>query len=367
MARRDSLFAVAALVAGAPLLVNNARPDPSTSLRSAAQAAQRSFGAAVQMAQLRADPAFRAAVLAKCDTLTPELELKWASIQPEPDRFDFAAMDNLAAFARANQRHLHGHTLLWHRSIPAWAKSAMAETRDWGIVHRYFATVIERYGPLIEQWDVVNEPIDVIAGESLRRSPFFDIFGPGYIRRALESARALAPKAMLLINEFGMDYPDQRDEDRRRSLIGLIDSLKAQGVAFDGVGLQCHLDLRRGPFDQRIFAAFLGQLAERGMAVFITELDVREADRSLPVAQRDRRVADLAGALVDVALDQPAVRGITCWGLSDRYSWLNAEGSDRPRPGLNRGLPLDRALRPKALHDAIANAFLRHRTSPDRR
>jgi endo-1,4-beta-xylanase len=291
-------------------------------------------------------------VAAQCDSLTPELDLKWARIEPADGAFDFARMDALADFARRHRKQVHGHTLLWHRSIPDWAAAALAQTRSWEPVQRYFAAVMRRYGDLVGQWDVVNEPIEVIDGQSLRQSPFHQAFGPGYIRRALESARGIAPEATLLINDYGLEYPHARDEDRRRSILGLVDSLRRQGAPLDGLGIQAHLDLRKGPIDQRVFEAFLQALADRGLMVFITELDVREADRGLPIARRDHEAAQAARALLDVAFDQPAVRGVTTWGLSDRYSWLNADEG-------NRGLPLDGELQAKPLYDAIADAMRR--------
>lgn len=331
-------------------------PPGPADLRSAAHTQGRFFGAAVQDGHLRGDFQFREAVLAQCDSLTPELALKWAAAHPAQDRFDFAAMDEIAAFARTNGKRVHGHTLLWHRSVPDWALAALA-AKNWEPIHRYFGAAIPRYQDLIDYWDVVNEPLE-IAGEAdgLRRSPFFAAFGPDYIRRALHAARSLAPEAKLLINDYGLEHADAEGRARRRALLALIDGLRRQGAPLDGVGLQAHLDLARGVLDQTSLAAFLHELASRGLTVLVTELDVREADTARPLAERDEAVADAARAFLEVALDQPAVKGITTWGLSDRYSWLNAEGEGSAmRPGRNRGLPLDVGVQPKPFfHAALA-------------
>ena len=363
LTRRDALAAGLAL----PACRVVGQPMPDRALRTAARSRGRVFGAAVQVEQLHRDPSFRAAVLTQCEVLTPELALKWAAIQPQEAGSNgasaealvgFAPMDALAAFARAHGRRIHGHTLVWHRSIPDWAKAAMAGGR-WEVVHRYFAAVIGRYGDVIDRWDVVNEPVEPMDdADGLRRSPFLDAFGPDYIRRALDSARALAPQAQLLINEYGVEYPIAEEEARRKRLLRLVDVLKSAGTPLDGVGIQAHLRLDRGVVDQALFAKFLQDLADRDMAIYVTELDVREAAFDKPMAQRDQAVADAIRAFVDVALDQPAVRGIATWGLSDRYSWLNEDGEAGTRHrGGNRGLPLDGELQPKPFFDSLADAF----------
>lgn len=357
LTRREALLAAVA----APAMAGNLGAWPiGPDLRAAARVSNRFFGAAVQADQLRHDAPFREAVMGQCDCLTPELELKWAAVQPVAARFDFARMDALAGFARHHGKRLHGHTLLWHRSIPGWARAAIAETRDWAIIHRFFAAVIARYDGIVDYWDVVNEPIEI--GDSpthLRRSPFLDAFGLDYVRRALDSARALSPKGRLLINEYGIEYADLASESRRGALLALIDRLRQQGVPLDGIGIQAHLDLQKGQLDQAVFARFLQDLADRNLLVLITELDVREADPRLPWAERDEQVAGAVRAFLDVALDQAAVRGVTTWGFSDRYSWLNDDGRGVMQPGRNRGLPFDAALRPKPFVQAIATALRR--------
>jgi endo-1,4-beta-xylanase len=116
---------------------------------------------------------------------------------------------------------------------------------------------------------------------------------------------------------------------------------------------------------------FLKEIADLGLFIVISELDVKEHEYILPVEQRDGRVADEAKRYLDIALGQPAVRGLTTWGLSDRHSWLQVTQEDLARypnawkdgstPGPNRGLPFDYALRPKPMYRAIAEAARRRR------
>ena len=359
-----------ALLAGMTMLPATAAPLPgpgASGLGAAARQSGRCYGAAVRLAVIRQDRDFSAAIARECSCVTPELELKWATIEPRRGQLDFAALDDLADFARARGKAVHGHTLIWHRSIPPWAEQALGERRDWFILHRYFGSVIPRYGETITRWDVVNEPIDPQGPGGLRASPFLSAFGPDYVRRALESARIFAPQARLLINEYGLEYDDDEGRARRKAFLGLIDGLRAARAPLDGVGLQSHLDLAKGGLAQRSLRDFLHELAARGLTITLSELDVKEADYSRPAEQRDAAVASLTKSYLDAALDEPKVVGVTTWGLSDRYSWLRATSADLSRRpgarrdgsglGVNRGLPLDAALQPKPMYQAMLAAF----------
>ncbi|MDB5443798.1 MAG: Beta-xylanase [Phenylobacterium sp.] len=373
ISRRGLLLAAAALTAPAAAATDEA----ALSLAMAAKLSGRVYGAAVCADQLHGDPAFAAAVVAQCSQLTPELALKWAAIEPVRGQPSLTDMDDLAGFARTHGKTLHGHTLLWHRSIPGWAEAAIS-ARDWEPVRRYFALVMPRYADLIHRWDVVNEPIALEDGaDGLRASPFLRAFGADYVRRALETARELAPGARLMINEFGLECGDARDTARRRRLLRLVDDLRKAGAPLDGVGLQAHLDLGKPKLAPKAIELFLKELAARGLEILVTELDVKEADYTLPAERRDAAVAGIARTYLDVVLDQRAVVGVSTWGLSDRYSWLRVIPADLARwpnawrdgssPGLNRGLPLDAALRPKPLHKVLRAGFRRTATRPANR
>src|SRR5262249_25679873 len=144
----------------------------------------------------------------------------------------------------------------------------------------------------------------------------------------------------------------------------LVDALQKAGRKLDAVGLECHLmpqwmTSRREP-DWRPFVAFLKELSRRGLAIYLTELDVNDCSLR-DVAARDTQVAAYTRSFVSAALEVPAVTMVSNWDLSDKYSWLRS--NDRPSstyPSLARwadcSLPppcprpaiYDEALQPKA-------------------
>jgi endo-1,4-beta-xylanase len=276
-------------------------------------------------------------------------------------------MDALANFALAHHKKLHGHTLVWHKSVPHWARSLIDKNGGWSLVQRYFEAVFLRYGHAIAQWDVVNEPIETgYRMDGLRNSIYLQAFGPDYVARALWEARRLAPQAKLMINEFGLEYGTRLEHDRRYHFLKLLERLKRAGVPLDGVGLQAHLDLSKGALATDALQRLVQEIADLGLFILISELDVKEFDYVLPVEQRDARVADETRRYLSAVLDHPAVRGVTTWGLSDRHSWLQVTKEDLARypgawkdgtsPGVNRGLPLDYSLKRKPMYRAIADA-----------
>jgi endo-1,4-beta-xylanase len=324
----------------------------------------RFFGCAGQIDEWNAEGDLRDAVLAETDYLVPEVELKWGAIEPDRGEFAFKSLDGFMKFAARNRKRVRGHTLLWHDSVPPWAHAVLRETRDWRAISDYFVSVIPRYGPIIDQWDVVNEPIETGGRlDGLRENVFLEAFGADYIARALAEARSLAPNAKLMINEYGLEYDLPEERDRRYLLLKLLERLKNSGAPLDGLGIQSHLDLRKGRISPGAVASFLKAVADLGLFIVVTELDVKESDYTAPVDGRDRMVADEVRRYLETVLEQRAVAGVVTWGFSDRHSWLKVTPDDLARfpgawsygggPGLNRGLPLNAAMERKPMYFAI--------------
>lgn len=325
-------------------------------LRRVAASASRHFGTCIRMDQFDAEPALRDEVLAQCNSVTPEIHLKWNSVENQRGQFWFEPVDQMIDFAGRNGLRVRGHTLLWEQGTPDWAVRAIRGDRDWGLVEGHIDRVVSRYRDVIDTWDVVNEPIDTQDGRNgLRRNSFFRAFGDGYIARALEATHARAPSARLMLNEYGFEYDNYVEVDRRAAFLKLLEGLKAADVPLHGVGLQAHLDLGKGPLAAREIASFLQRIADMGLAIVITELDVKEQDYRASIAERDQRVSDEVRRYLEIALAQEAVEGVTTWGLTDRYSWLQLP---------NRGLPYDAELKPKPMMAALRDTLGRPALPP---
>ena len=289
--RRGLASALASTVFGGTGLTSGYAAEDSLSSKFSSNKLY--FGAAVRIEQVMGEQDLRTVVLRECDWLTSEVALKWGHVERSPGAFYFRSMDGLTNFALANKKRLHGHTLVWHKSVPSWAISPLTERDGWTLLQRYFQAAISRYGHAVTQWDVINEPIETgYRMDGLRGSIFLQAFGVDYIARALWEARRLAPQARLMINEFGLEYELRLEHDRRYHLLKLLERLKHAGVPLDGVGLQAHLNLSKGPLATDGLSRLLKDIADLGLFILISELDVKEHEYILPVEQRDARVAD---------------------------------------------------------------------------
>ena len=310
------------------------------------------------------DPACRELTARECSVLVLENETKWPQLCPDPRRpYRFGPADEMFAWGRAQGMALRGHTLLWMppRWLPAW----LAEL-DFGPQPGRFAdellthpvrTTCTHFGEAIESWDVVNEAVEPATG-ALRGNLLSQRFGGQPIEmvaRAFHLAREHAPGAQLVYNDF-MGW-GERDAVHRAGVLRLLAELRRRDVPVQALGVQAHIgawSISRADVSQ--WRRFLDQVMGLGLDILVTEFDVN--DRALPsdLAARDAGVAAVAREWLDVTLASPRLRRLLCWGLGDRYSWLQG---DPPRAdGLpERPLPYDDQLRAKPLRTAIADAL----------
>ena len=78
------------------------------------------YGAAVRSDALVSDLSYRDAVIAGCQLVVPESELKWLELRPSRDQYRFEKADAIMDFARQNGIDVRGHTLAWYGAMPAW-------------------------------------------------------------------------------------------------------------------------------------------------------------------------------------------------------------------------------------------------------
>ena len=289
--------------------------------------------------------------------------LAWKHIAPDPTHEDDSYDPNVAVALDAGLR-LTGAHLLWYEHTPAWLETLPREQAQ-AAAAAHIKRIAEFYRGRCFSWNVVNEAINPRehAADGLRvNCPLLRSLGPDYFEVAFREARAADPTALLLYNDYALelDTPDQAD--RRSALFHLLDRLQNQQIPIDGVGLQSHLGFAHmGNFNEKVYRGFLHELAQRGLKIAITELDVDDRGASPAPNERDRAVADVYARFLAVALDEPAVIALVTWGLCDPYSWLNHNGSfpqfARPDGQAQRPLLFDAEFHPKPAYDAVLHAL----------
>ena len=276
--------------------------------------------------------------------LVGENAFKWESIHLTPKLYYFDDTDKIVAFAEEHGMKVRGHTLVWHNQNPSWLARKI-KTRDEAIavLKDHIETVVGHYKGRIAAWDVVNEAVDDSTGE-LRESPWLTAIGPDYIALAFQFAHEADPDAKLYYN----DYVAEGIGGKGDAVYELVKGLKEQGVPIDGVGWQGH-------FQQSSFIADMKangeRLAELGLEVSITELDVR-----IPLPATDlmlEKQAAMYKKVTETCLALPNCKAIVTWGFTDKHSWVPGFFS-----GEGAALPYDENYTPKLAYEAIRAALL---------
>ncbi len=332
------------------------------SLKAHAARHQLISGAAVVVRSLGNDTALAELILDQCGILVPEGELKWRALRPAQDKFDFSQSDALFAFAAEHHLLVRGHTLAWHNSVPDWLMAAPASLDVRTLFVEHIRTVMGRYRGRVHSWDVVNEailPKDAMPG-NLRKSFWYERVGADYIDLAYHTAREADPKAKLTYNDYGVEYENAEDEERRRAILELLRGMQARRVPLDAVGIQSHIKAASPSIVGNGLADYMEAIRAMKLEVYLTELDVNEHDiASNEIAERDRLIAQTYKNFLDVALNNASVKLVLTWGISDRRTWLN-DGPTHHRKQPNRpqrSLPFDPEYRPTPAFFAIRESF----------
>ena len=357
--RRRFLAGIAAGAASCAL-GGTALADPrdlvGPGLHELARAKNMFFGCSIEGFRMEGDPAYARIVAHECGVATPEGALQWKALQPTSGPMSFNRMDGALAYSKAHGMWLRGHSVLWHQGTPDWAADAFRTPRDFDrLVVPYIEAVAKRYGPSLRHWDVLNEALEPrhARPDGLRSWWLSRLMGEDYVAQAFRHVHRAAPHVKLYYNDFGIEYADRRSLANQVNLLKALERWLKAGLPVHGLGIQAHLDTRMGGLDPARLRRFLADVADLGLDIVISELDVREHRFTASVEERDQQVADETQRFLDAVLDEPRVRGIVAWGLSDRHSWLLSYYDKR-----NRGNLYDDALQPKPMRAAVANALM---------
>jgi endo-1,4-beta-xylanase len=355
-----------------PLVAGAAYAQPAT-LKDAYQGIFR-IGAALNQAEFEEKDARDLPIIAsQFNTISPENALKWESIHPKLDEYNFGPADHYVEFGQKYKMFVIGHNLVWHSQVPAWVfKDDKGEplTREALLnrMHEHIRTVVGRYKGRISGWDVVNEALN--EDGTLRKSQWLNIIGDDYIAKAFQFAHEADPAAELYYNDYSLE-----NEAKRNGAVELVKKLKAQGIPITAIGLQGHdkMDWPTAKQQSDTIEAF----AALGIKVCITELDVDVLPRNAPGNSADisatsagganmnpytaglpdaiqqalaRRYAELFGIFVKY---RSSISRVTFWGVTDAGSWLN---NFPIRGRTNHPLLFDREGKPKPVFFSVINA-----------
>jgi endo-1,4-beta-xylanase len=317
------------------------------------------YGSSVYGPNLLADNPLQQVFVRECAITTPEAELKWGTLRPGPTQYNFGPGDALLQFCQSHGIQMRGHALAFWESIPGWFKSYATPANARQLLTQHIQTVCGHYAGKLHSWDVCNEIINPPDNnpDGLKNSPWLTLMGPDYIPLAFHTAREADPHAMLVYNDFGIEYNFPGSDKKRDAMLNLMHRLVSQQVPIQAFGLQAHLyGMALKQMNTDGIASFLKSVSDMGLKILITELD--SDDRGLPAdtAARDQAVAESYTTFLGTVLQNPNVIVVQTWGLTDKYTWQKTHA--KRDDGLDvRVLPFDQDFNPKPVYQALAQAF----------
>lgn len=322
-------------------------------LREVASALGFYFGVAVRPSTI---DTFGNQLASEFNSLTAENDMKWGVLAPELGVYDFSGADQLVEFAQANNMRVRGHVLYWTRlnGLPTWLPGEISEAADPGgrlreLMNEHAEVTLGRYAGRVQQWDVVNEPLEVFGPNLDPDNLFFQTLGDNWVAEAFEMAHAADPTAELYLNEVLIVNNDTKFE----GLYALASDLISNDVPIDGVGIQGHFFF--APPDRVGLTNQLSRIGDLGLSVELTEVDIPIylfAMQQNPLEAQAQAYADVVFSCLDVE----ACRGITVWGLNDGLTWLDSF-TDTAMFAPNMPLLFDEEGNPKIAYDAVVSAL----------
>lgn len=255
------------------------------------------------------------------DQITPENEGKWGSVEPSRDQMDWAGLDRIRDYAKANGLVFKQHAFVWGSQQPTWLAGLPADEQR-AEVEEWIRAFCERY-PEVALIDVVNEPPPHTTPVYLEALGGAGQSGYDWIVQSFEWARQYCPKAVLILN----DYNNIEYGNDNQHFIDIVNALLQAGAPIDAIGAQAH-DAHK--LSNEVIQGFIDKLAATGLPIYITEYDIDLAsdaeqqqvmERQFPLFFGDERIA-----------------GITLWGYVVGSTWRANTGlmteSGMPRPAL---------------------------------
>ena len=263
---------------------------------------------------------------------------------------DWTKPDRIIAFAEANNINVHGHTLVWHESVPDFLEDFKGTNEAFeAIIEKYITAVVSRYKGKINSWDVVNEAITDNTSD-FRASVFLKRMGPDYVKKCFQFARNADKDVKLFYNDYNLVF----DLEKQKGAFAIVDDLITNNL-IDGVGYQMHIDYN---FPNKLALKTATDLiVDRKLLVHFSELDVKTNPKgTIEEFSEERNTAQAKKVyeVVDIynAIPKEYKYALTIWGLKDEDSWIT------PRSGfVDWPLLFDNSFAKKKAYNAFIQAL----------
>lgn len=320
LTRRQVLRAGAASGLAGLLPASKLMAQATESLGELAARSGLKFGTAFQYHAL-GDPDYTNLIARHARIITPENHLKFDYLNPRGEGYNFGPVDEMFEFADTFNAEVFAQPLFWNDYYPPWLdKLTIKELQR--VFDEHIELVVSRYAGKMHSWGVVNEPFapwDNLPN-AFRDGPWYWAYGESYVARAFKRVAEIDGVGRLAINEAQCENNYKWGKAIRPQLLALVDRMLDDGVPLHAVGLQAHLQ-PQWKFDYEAHARYIEEFANRGLDIYITELDVNDMEFTRDHDARDQQISAHYQDYLSHVLALPAVKTLIVWDMADGYSW----------------------------------------------
>lgn len=283
------------------------------------------------------------------------MEAVWLS----PKEYNFKWADEVAEYARDNNKTLRATHLVWYTTIPDWLEDGNytgAEVE--ALIEEYITDIMTHYRTefpgVVTEWNVANEAVsnDGSTSNLYREGFLVEKLGSDWVRKVFEFARAADPEVTLILNDYDLIGVEEDIGNKVDKTYSVVSMLNDRGL-IDAVGFQGHLSLKYD-IDWTYSAGVMRRFNDLGLKVFITELDVTiNSDKKGLSEEKLAAQADIYVEVFRMCLDADDCGGITTWGSSDKYHYINRGNADWLDQDEDWPLLFDSEFRPKSAYFAV--------------
>lgn len=277
------------------------------------------IGVAINLEKLFKNENYKAIINSQFNSITAEKVMKPALMHPQKDVFNFSETDKLIEFCKNSKKRLHGHTLVWHRTLPEWMENFKGDKTAWDqMLKEHVQTIVNHCKGYVKSWDVINEAFN--DDGSLRETIWLKNIGESYIEKCFNYAHEADPSALLFYNDYNLESKPQKLD----AVLKFLQNLRSKGVKIDGVGMQMHISISF-PYISEINLAAM-KVEEQGYLVHYSEVTISlvmsdklfVTHKQLLKLQKNRMKEIVRGYM---QLKEEKRFGITIWGVSDGDTW----------------------------------------------
>ncbi len=270
----------------------------------------------------------------------------WRWVEFQPGVFNWSPLDKIMDFAQANSMSVKSFALYWGGlgSVPPWFRHlTYAQQKD--AIMRWVETLVGRYRGRIDAWETVNEMHDWPFGNRFNWShtQLLEI-----TQLVTELTGQLDPGTPRVINHSSPwgEILQLSGMQNRWNPRTYLEEVIAQGIAFEGIGLQFYNPGR----DMVEMAQQLDRFITLGKRIYITEMGTPSAQATAAIETAQVGVTDgwrstwtlqtqaeWIERFLTLAVARPEVAVINYWDMDDERSFIRAAGlldaNGRPKPG----------------------------------